>query len=316
VSVASAENLSGGMDNYVHALRLEGEALPDEWRAELVVRIAPSADRLPSSRTEMEIQTWVASLGFPAARVLALLHDDWALRMPAQVAERAPGGQLLEAMSKHPLRIGEFIRLLPNLHADLHSLDPAGWPAPEAVQTAASRRFRLIRDRVDKGNTAMGIALRRVERGIDWCAANPVPATVCHGDFHPLNVVYDFATKSAVVVDWTDATVDDPHSDVARTATLFRFAAIAGGSAAERAVLRTVGPVLAFFYLRAYDKRRAVDRSRLRRWEAVHLLNGWAQIDSLADPDLESASAGQKIPDWVVRSIRKRLERTLKRSGV
>ena len=102
VSVASAENLSGGMDNYVHALRLEGDGLPAEWRAELVVRIAPSADRLPYARAEMEIQNWVVSRGFPAARVLALLADDWTLRMPAQVAVRAPGAQLLDALEATP----------------------------------------------------------------------------------------------------------------------------------------------------------------------------------------------------------------------
>jgi aminoglycoside phosphotransferase (APT) family kinase protein len=311
VSVTSAASLSGGMDNYVHAVRLEGESLPSEWQTEVVVRIAPSADRLPYSRAEMEIQNWVASLGFPAARVLVVLHDDWALQMPAQVAQRAPGGQMLDALSKHALRIGEIIALLANLHADLHSLSTTGWPEPQAAHTAASRRFNPIRERVDNGDQAMGVALRRVERGIAWCESNPVAATVCHGDFHPLNVVYDFDTKSAIVVDWTDATVDDPHSDVARTATLFRFAAVAGGSAVERVVLRLVGPVLSFLYLRAYTKRRTVDRNRLRRWEALHLLNGWAQIDSLADPGVESASAGQTIPDWIMRSIRRRLERAL-----
>jgi aminoglycoside phosphotransferase (APT) family kinase protein len=314
VTVVLAENLSGGMDNYVHALQLEGDALPDEWRAALVVRIAPSADRLPYSRSEMEIQNWVVSLGFPAARVLALLHDDWALRMPAQVAVRAPGGQLLDSVKEHPRHLAALIGMLANLHADLHSLDPAGWPVPEARHTAASRRVKLIRERVEKGNAAMGDALQRVERGIAWCESNPVPATVCHGDFHPLNVVYDFDTKSAVVVDWTDATVDDPHSDISRTATLFRCAAIAGGSAAERVVLRIIGPVLAHLYLRAYSKRRTVDRARLRHWEALHLLNGLAQIDSLTDPDLESSAAGQSFPDWIVRSIRRRLEKTLRRA--
>ena len=159
----------------------------------------------------------------------------------------------------------------------------------------------------------MEAALRRVERGIEWCEANPVAATVCHGDFHPLNVVYDLESRSATVVDWTDATVDDPHSDVARTAALFRMAAVAGGSAAERVALRMIGPVLASVDLRAYTKRRAVDRDRLRRWEALHLLNGWAQIDSLSDPNLESSAAGQSFPKWIVRSLRRRLDRASRR---
>ncbi len=314
VSVLSAETLSGGLDNYVHSFELSGDSLPDAWRGALVVRIAPSAQRLPFARTEMQIQNWLADKGYPAARVLTLLSDDWSLQMPAQIAQRAPGGQLLDAVQQHPLRVGSLIRLLATLHVELHSIATDGWPASDNIGTAAARRFHLIRERVDKGEVEIGVALRRVERGIAECTAHPVESVVCHGDFHPLNVVFNFDSGSAVVVDWTDATVDDPHSDIARTATLFRCAAIAGSSPIERVALHIIGPALAQGYLRSYAKRRPVDRTRLRHWEALHLLNGWAQINSLGDPGVESSSAGQQFPPWIVRGIQRRLQRTLRRA--
>jgi aminoglycoside phosphotransferase (APT) family kinase protein len=311
-AVAASESLGGGLDNYVHAFRLTGEGLPAVWRDELVVRVAPSADRLDSARTEMQIQNWIADQGYPAARVLAVLFDDWQLAMPAQVAMRAPGRQLLDAVKQQPFRVVRLIRLLATLHADLHSLPSTNWPSDRSVGQAAEWRLRLIRTRVATGDQAMSHRLRDVEQRIAWCREHPIDTTVCHGDFHPLNVVFDQRSLGAVVVDWTDSTVDDPHSDVARTATLFRLAAIAGNNATERFALRLAGPLLAAGYLRAYGKRRSLDPARLHRWESLHLLNGWAQLSSLQDNQLQSSANGQDFPPWLVRSIRRRLDKTLR----
>jgi aminoglycoside phosphotransferase (APT) family kinase protein len=314
VAVAASESLGGGLDNYVHALRLTGVGLPEDWRDNLVVRVSPSTDRLESARSEMQVQNWIADQGYPAPRVFAVLFDGWQLSMPGQIARRAPGGQLLDAVKQHPFSVVRLIGLLATLHADLHSLPSGTWPSDRAVGQAAEWRLRLIRTRVAAGDQAMGQRLRDVEQRIDWCRKHPIDATVCHGDFHPLNVVFDMATNRAVVVDWTDATVDDPHSDVARTATLFRLAAIAGNNATERFALRLAGPLLAAGYLRAYAKRRPLDAPRLHRWESLHLLNGWAQLSSLQDNQLQSSASGQSFPPWLLRSIQRRLDRTLRRT--
>jgi aminoglycoside phosphotransferase (APT) family kinase protein len=312
VTVADASMLTGGFDNFVHAFRLEGTPLPPEWRAELVVRVSPSDGRGADARTETEIQNWCVASGYPAARVLALLEHDWSLGRPAQIAERAPGTTLLDAMTSSPTRIPALIRRLAELHAQLHELPVGSWPVADARGFAAARRLSVVRARVENGDMELGRALARVERALDGLA--PASEVACHGDFHPLNVIVD-ATGGAVVIDWTDAVLDDRHSDVARTTALLRSAAIAGGSSVERVLLAAVGPVLAFGYLRAYRRLLPVDRDRLRRWEAVHLVNGWALIASLGDPGLESASAGQTFPKWVFRGLRRRLDRTLRRVG-
>jgi len=78
-------------------------------------------------------------------------------------------------------------------------------------------------------------------------------------------------------------------------------------------LLAVAGPVLAVVYLRGYRRLLPVDRDRLHRWEAVHLINGWAQITSLDDEALASASAGRTFPKWLLRSLRRRLNRTLRR---
>ena len=310
VDVVSASALAGGFDNFVHALRLDGGALPPDWRADLVVRVAPSEDRREVARTETAIQNWCADLGFPAARVLALLDRDWTLALPAQIARRAPGTTMLAALSAAPTRARAQMRLLAALHAQLHELPVANWPAPGARAVTAQRRLALVRTRAEIPDAQLGLALTRVERAL--AALTPSPPVVCHGDFHPLNVMVD-GSGAAFVIDWTDANLDDRHADVARTVALLRSAAVAGGSSSERVLLAVVGPILASAYLRAYRRLLPVDRDRLRRWEAVHLVNGMAQIASLSDPEVASASAGQVFPKWVVRTLRRRLNRTLRR---
>jgi aminoglycoside phosphotransferase (APT) family kinase protein len=313
VEVIAASALTGGLDNFVHAFRLDGDALPPEWKAELVVRVSPAADRIAIARTEAEIQNWCAESGYPAARVLALLDNDWRLGVPAQIAERAPGTTMLDAMTSSPTRIRALIRRLAELHAELHRLPCDTWPAPSTRAVNAPRRLALVRTRVENGDRAIAPALERVDRAL--AALTPAPEVVCHGDFHPLNVIVD-TTGRAVVIDWTDVALDDRHCDVARTTALLRSAAVAGGSSIERVLLAVAGPVLSWAYLRAYRRLLPVDRDRLRRWEAVHLVNGWAQIASLEDTDIASASAGQTFPRWLLRSLQRRLDRTLRRVGV
>jgi aminoglycoside phosphotransferase (APT) family kinase protein len=84
-----------------------------------------------------------------------------------------------------------------------------------------------------------------------------------------------------VVIDWTEAVVGDRHYDVARTLVLFRLAAIAASSPAERIGLRAVAPALVRIYQREYARAHPLETDRLRYWSAAHLLRGWAQITRL-----------------------------------
>ena len=106
---------------------------------------------------------------------------------------------------------------------------------------------------------------------------------VCHGDFHPLNVLSRplGSRWEHVVIDWTDSVAGDRHYDVARTVAIFHLASIAAGSGAERLALKAAGPWLARTYRRAYERELAIDPQRFAYWTAAHLLRGWAQIVGL-----------------------------------
>jgi aminoglycoside phosphotransferase (APT) family kinase protein len=135
---------------------------------------------------------------------------------------------------------------------------------------------------------------------------------VCHGDFHPLNVL---SSRTAshwrhVVIDWTDAVVGDRHFDVARTLVLFRVASIAASGTAERIGLRAAGPALVRIYRRAYERARVLEPARLGYWSAAHLLRGWAQVTRLHDGAYgTTAATTDAVPAAVADVLLKRAER-------
>jgi aminoglycoside phosphotransferase (APT) family kinase protein len=134
------------------------------------------------------------------------------------------------------------------------------------------------------------------------------PAVVCHGDFHPLNVMVD--GDRASVIDWTDAGLGPREADVSRTLLLFHIAAIAAGSSVERVALRVAGPRLAGRYRRAYEAGTPLDPERLRAWGALHSLHGWSQVRMLHAGGFDGASSSEqgRIPLEVGDFLQARFE--------
>ena len=304
------QTVAGGLDSYVHFAEFSGEALPAEWRRPLVIRVLPTADRMEQARREAAIQTWCADSGYSAPRVLAVLEADDAIGLPAQVMERAPGGTMLDAIKARPWQTRSLIGRLVLLAARLHALPTDGWPGPDDPLAAVNQRLGLTRRVVATvGNAQLAAGLEAAERLAPQAVSSE--RVVCHGDFHPLNVIVDAKRES--VIDWTDAALGSREADVSRTALLFSVAVIAAGSPVERAVLSRVGPRMARRYLRLYERHAPLDRKLLSVWEVFHALHGWAQLEMLhaGGFDGESSSAVDAVDPRVKALVRERFESAL-----
>jgi aminoglycoside phosphotransferase (APT) family kinase protein len=172
------------------------------------------------------------------------------------------------------------------------------------------QRLRLPRQVVEGGAPAgLAAALEAV------AALGPMAvggeAVVCHGDFHPLNVVVD--GTDAAVIDWTDAGLGPREADVARTLLLFRVAALAADGRVARIVLGRVGPVLSRRYARAYAGSAVLDERRMRAWEALHAVHGWAQVHTLHAGGFDGATSAEvgKVPPGLTTYLRERVELAL-----
>ena len=191
VAVAGSPVAVGaGFDSFIHLVDLTGEELPEAWRRPLVVRLLPSVDRVEQAHREATVQAWVAARGYPAPLVLEVLAPDDGFGLPAQVMERAPGGTMLDALSARPWRAFALVRQLADLQLALHALPVEGWPKGTDPQQLVDQRLGLPRRAAEElGDPDLTDAVGRAGGLIDVAASGP--AVVCHGDFHPLNVVVD-----------------------------------------------------------------------------------------------------------------------------
>jgi aminoglycoside phosphotransferase (APT) family kinase protein len=305
--VGAPSAIGAGFDSFIHLVELAGDGLPTAWHQPLVVRLLPSVDRVEQAHREAAVQGWCAERGFPAPSVLAVLAPDELFGLPAQVMERAPGTTMLAALSARPWRAFALVRQLAGTQLALHALPLDGWPCSTDPEELVDKRLALPRRVASQlADPDLTAAVERATALTAAAAAGPV--VVCHGDFHPLNVMVD--GDRASVIDWTDAGLGPREADVSRTRLLFYIAAIAANSPLERTALRVAGPRLAGRYLRAYEAGVPLDRRRLTTWEALHALHGWAQVRMLHAGGFEGESSSEqgRVPVEVGDFLRARFE--------
>ena len=128
------------------------------------------------------------------------------------IYERVEGPTLWSLVLSQPNRAPEFGETLAKLHVRLVSA-----PAPISLPRQVDRLSCKLRQGAS-------------QRGIDWrstldqltkapasgSAARPMQ--LCHGDFHPANVIV--SDHGPIVVDWFDACRGDAAGDVGRTSLL------------------------------------------------------------------------------------------------
>jgi aminoglycoside phosphotransferase (APT) family kinase protein len=179
-----------------------GGAATSVWRIEAgrshyALRVFRAHERHVLEREQVAMRCARAA-GLPVPRVFAIGTFD---ARPAQLIEWCRGRTMLDLLQRRPSDAVTAGLAFGRLQARLHRVTaPAGlrsqwidWPA--AAEPALAARLR-------------GLSV--------------VPDRLLHLDFHPLNVLVEGATPSALL-DWTNAHAGDPRADVARTATILRL---------------------------------------------------------------------------------------------
>ena len=276
--IESPRRITDGFDFRVYFVHVGGDGLPAEWSKPVVVRVAPAVARFPMLERETRIQRWCADLGYPAPAPIALLPPGTISELPAQVVQWVPGRTAAAAMAGAPWQLPTLVSRLARLQAALHNLPTPAWADAGAPEwDLAETRLRLVRHVVNELDAPdLAAALRAIEELLP--RVQPREPVICHGDFHPMNVLV--AGRQASVIDWTDAGIGDRHGDLARTLLIFELAAVAAARPGQRALLRAVNRPLAAGYLRAYTRRLPVDPQRLRLWTPIHLIQLWAQAEA------------------------------------
>lgn len=254
--------LGGGHWAQLYTFQLEHA--PAELSGELVLRVMPASDE--EARREAAAQAAVVAAGFPAPRVHLSRGRGDGLGFPYIVMSRVAGGNL-RAGSAWSERARLPVLLAETL-AGLHGLDPdrfadalagAGWPQQT---TGLEAMLEGLADRTAP------LAFEGYAAGLAWLLSTR-PASgarvVCHGDFHPLNLVTQ-AGRVSGLLDWSHALLADPEYDLAYCAQL-----LAWWPLPARGLLKHVaGRPAAWQFIRAYRRLRPPDQNRYRWHEALH----------------------------------------------
>ena len=265
--------LTGGYDTRIFAFRLSGA--PQAFSIPLILRVLGT--RYPQVRalSERATQNAVAGLGYPAPRVLLASADSTIVGGGFLIMERLAGRPLLDVR-----RVGlasVLIETQLKLHALdaevlLEALDREGPPISRDMVTFEGHLARLQR-RITVGG------LRGLEPAMTWLLehrpADDTTRVICHGDFHPQNILMENHRVTGVL-DWPNVVVADRAFDVASTRVILALAPldVMGVPPVLRGVVDLARRIVALRYVAGYRRRQPLDHARLAYHEALACMRG------------------------------------------
>ncbi len=176
---------------------------------------------------------------------------------PGIVMERVEGTDLITLLGRKPWMVWRAGTILGKVQVQLH----------EAV---APPELASLRDRIERACGLPGMPPEIAERVRPLLAELPDGDRLCHGDFHPGNML--MSPRGPVVIDWPNVTRGDPTADYARSALLLDMGSPPPGTPALVHVMQGIGrKLIAASFRRAYAAARPLDPDLVRRWRIVRM---------------------------------------------
>lgn len=224
-----------------------------DWDEGHILKLFHSWFDLENIQYEQKIAQAVFASGVkaPAVRDLVQVQGRNGL-----IYERMTGESMLEMFQRKPWRVIQFGRLLAELHAQMHAC---------IFDADVPLQRKKLQHKI-KDADALPVYLK--PKLLEALDSLPGGDRVCHGDFHPANVLMD--GDDATVIDWIDASRGSPLADVARTSIITLGAA--ASSEIPNPMLKIFVRIFHAVYLRHYFHLRpgGEDEHReYRRWLPV-----------------------------------------------
>jgi len=265
--------IRGGYDTRIFAFRLTGA--PKPFSIPLILRVLDSQKPPERALSERATQNAVAGLGYPAPRVLLASPDPTILGGAFLVMERVAGRPLLDVRRLGVASV--LVEMQLRLHALdaevlLQALDREGAPISREVVTFEGHLARLER-RIAHGS------LHGLEKSMIWLSDHrPMDGptrVICHGDFHPQNILMS-DDRVTGVIDWPNVVVADRAFDVASTRVILGLVPVGllGVPPALRGMVEIARRILVARYVRGYRRRQPLDAARLAYHEALACMRG------------------------------------------
>jgi aminoglycoside phosphotransferase (APT) family kinase protein len=189
----------------------------------------------------------------PAPRLIDRVEVDG---RPGLVIERIEGRDMLTLLERTPWKLVSYARRLAETHAAIHRVT-----APEALP----RLEEVLRSRI----AAADLPEHLRSFALEHAAALPAGDRLCHGDFHPANVLV--TAEGLSVIDWPLASRGEPTVDFARSALLMSMGDPMAPSPLMRVLLKVGRRTFARVYESTYRRRSPVDAAAMRHAGIAHI---------------------------------------------
>lgn len=163
---------------------------------------------------------------------------------------------MLSLMLKKPRNIFKYSREMARIHVKIHSAE-----VPDELPSMMDEYEKVIAMKTSISEETKAAVLEEIKGLNEECESR-----ICHGDFHPINVLVD--GDGCSVIDWILTSKGNPEADVAGTYLISRaYSANVGGKNPFMRLAGAVGGrIFSSVYLREYIKISKMKKENIMRW--------------------------------------------------
>jgi aminoglycoside phosphotransferase (APT) family kinase protein len=283
------QSVSGGFDTAIFGFALEGA--PPEAHGRLILRLGREGSYPPRFALEAMTQNALAEMGYPVPRAQLVETDTALLGGPFIIMQRASGRPLgqqaarffasgasnatrLANLARIPKTLGAINRIWVETQVRLHRLPPE--PLLRAATDAGvdTRMLTFDGQLARLAATVEDAGLSALTPAVSWLQANRPDdrgsASICHGDFHPMNIMADDGIVTGVI-DWANVAVAAAELDVASAVTNIATLPIKVPGAMRLPVRLLIAAALRR-YVAAYRQLRPLDPASLRYYQVFRAM--------------------------------------------
>jgi aminoglycoside phosphotransferase (APT) family kinase protein len=267
----------GGFDTRIYTFHLVGA--PPALSGPLILRVLAAHHDPRRALREQAIQNALAAQGYPAPRAPLACADPAVLGAGFLVMERRPGRPLLEHAGLG--MAGVVVRAQRHLHGldaeavrqAIEAAVPGGAEVHGVEGQLALMEARIVRS-----------ALLGLVPALGWLRANrPAPEgppVICHGDFHPQNILVNDQREITGVLDWPNVLFAERACDVAATRVILRYTPVGVVSVPRhlRWLVRAARAVLVRRFMASHRRAQPLDPGALRYYEALACMRGLVRV--------------------------------------
>jgi len=252
--------LTGGYETLICRFQLSG--VDEHLSKPLVIRVYAENSDYYQPLKESMVQNTLADLGYPVPAVYFTCTDKTILGGAFLIMDYFEGETLLDSNTP----FDQIFDVLGNLHAKLHNIDPEPI-LRKFTEAGVNSRLLKLEGSLDGFRAYVNLNFTWLNEAAEWLFENrpndPEILSVCHGDFHPMNLLFKDG-KVRGILDWPLFLIGDPAMDVAWTIFLITIP------------MKLLFPVpdldseqIRQMYLKAYRKTRPLDETNITYYGTV-----------------------------------------------